>query len=161
MTMATGRDMPAARANVAAIAVDEPHSSVDWGAIIAGSVLAAAVATLLIVFGSALGLSLTSAYPGRGLPATGIVIAGALWVLWVEISCFLAGGYLAGRLRRRASPSATAHEVEVRDGSHGLLVWAFCLVVGALITGATVSGVVSLGASAAGGAANAAADPAA
>ena len=159
MAMATGRDEPGPRGSpvAATIAFDEPHSFVDWGAIIAGSVLAAAVATLLIVFGSALGLSLTSAYPGRGLPAAGIVIAGALWVLWVEISCFLAGGYLAGRLRRRANPAATPHEVEVRDGSHGLLVWAVCLVVGALITGATVSGVVSLGASAAGGAATAAA----
>ena len=143
-----------------AIAVEEPHSFVDWGAILAGSVLAAAVATLLLVFGSALGLSLTSAYPGRGLPAAGLVIAGALWILWVEVTCFLAGGYLAGRLRRRVSPAATPHEVEVRDGSHGLLVWALCLVVGALVTGAALSGVVSLGARAAGGAAAAAPDPA-
>jgi hypothetical protein len=143
-----------------AIAVDEPQSYVDWGAIIAGTVLAAAVATLLLVFGSALGLSLTSAYPGRGLPPLGLIIAGALWILWVEITCFLAGGYLAGRLRRRVSPSATSHEVEVRDGSHGLLVWALSLIIGALITGATVSGVISLGGRAAGGAA-AASDPSA
>jgi hypothetical protein len=146
---------------VAAIAAEEPSSYVDWGAILAGSGLAAAVATLLLVFGSALGLILTSAYPGRGLPTAGLVIAGALWILWVEVSCFLAGGYLAGRLRRRAKPQATTHEVEVRDGSHGLLVWALCLIVGALITGATVTGVVSLGASAVGGAAATALDPSA
>lgn len=161
MAIGTGGDRPVSRETSIAVALEEPRSFVDWGAILAGTVLAAAVATLLLVFGSALGLSLTSAYPGRGLPAAGIVIAGALWILWVEVSSFLAGGYLAGRLRRRVSPTATAHEVEVRDGSHGLLVWALCLLVGALITGATVSGVISLGASAAGGAAGAATEPAA
>ena len=133
---------------------------IDWGAIFAGAILASAVAILFLAFGSALGLSLTSAYPWRGLPATGLVIAGALWVLWVQVSCFFAGGYLAGRLRRRVDAAATPHEVEVRDGSHGLLVWALCLVVGALITGAALSGVISLGARVASGATSPAAEPA-
>ena len=42
-------------------------------------------------------------------------------VIWVTVTSFLAGGYLAGRMRRRRSVSP--HETEVRDGVHGLLVW--------------------------------------
>ena len=44
----------------------------------------------------------------------------------------MAGGYLTGRMRRRFH-DATEHESDVRDGAHGLLVWAGALVVGAII----------------------------
>ena len=40
--------------------------------------------------------------------------------------------YITGRLRRRFN-DATEHESDVRDGAHGLLVWAGALVVGAII----------------------------
>ncbi len=100
---------------------------IDWGAIFAGAILASAVAILFLAFGSALGLSLTSAYPWRGLPATGLVIAGALWVLWVQVSCFFAGGYLAGRLRRRvdaaATPTRWRYGMEVTGYSSGHSAW--------------------------------------
>ena len=98
-------------------------SAVDWAAIIAGGVLAIAISFILLTFGSAIGLSLTSPYEGEGRSLAFLGVASGLWVVWVQISSFIAGAYLAGRLRRRL-PDATAHEVEVRDGSHGLLVWA-------------------------------------
>jgi hypothetical protein len=44
----------------------------------------------------------------------------------------MAGGYLTGRLRRRFN-DATEHESDVRDGAHGLIVWAGGLVVSAII----------------------------
>ncbi len=54
----------------------------------------------------------------------------------------MAGGYLTGRMRRRFH-DATEHESDIRDGAHGLLVWAGALVVGAIIAvgglGAAVS----------------------
>ena len=49
-----------------AIASDNDHSYVDWSAIFAGTVLASAISFVLLTFGSAIGLSLTSAYEGRG-----------------------------------------------------------------------------------------------
>ena len=52
----------------------------------------------------------------------------------------MAGGYLTGRLRRRAY-DATAHEVEVRDGSHGLVVWALGVLVAGYLA---ASGIASL-----------------
>jgi ABC-type branched-subunit amino acid transport system permease subunit len=38
------------------------------------------------------------------------------------------GGYIAGRVRR--SVAGPAEEVEIRDGVHGLAVWALAVVLG-------------------------------
>ncbi|MDQ6437313.1 hypothetical protein RB623_24945 [Mesorhizobium sp. LHD-90] len=99
--------------------VADDRSYVDWPAILAGTLLATAVSFVLLTFGSALGLSLTSAYEGEGLSVMGYAIAAALWLLWVQISSFFAGGYLTGRLRRRFG-DATEQESDLRDGAHGL-----------------------------------------
>lgn len=120
-------------------------SAVDWPAIIAGGILATAITFILITFGSAIGLSLTSPYEGAGRSLTFLAVAAGLWVVWVQISSFIAGGYLAGRLRRRL-PDATPHEVEVRDGSHGLLVWAVGVLVGAMLAASVAGSVASTGA---------------
>src|SRR5690606_21535417 len=61
-----------------------------------------------------------------------IAIAAASWLLWVQISSFMAGGYITGRLRKRHN-DATEDESDVRDGAHGLLVWGGALIVGAVI----------------------------
>ena len=104
----------------------------DWPAIIAGAVLATAISFVLITFGSAIGLSMSSAEPGSGVSLSWLAIVAGLWLLWVQISSFLAGGYLTGRLRRRHG-DATEHELDIRDGSHGLVMWALGLLVGAMI----------------------------
>ena len=121
-------------------------SIVDWAAIIAGGLLATAISFILITFGSAIGLSLTSPYEGSGVSAAFLAVAVGLWVVWVQISSFMAGAYLAGRLRRRL-PDATVHEVEVRDGSHGLLVWALGVVIGAMLAASVASSAARTGAS--------------
>jgi len=110
----------------------EHHSYVDWPAVIAGIVLATAISLVLLTFGSAVGLSFTNFRTFTGVSPIWVAIAAASWLLWVEISSFMAGGYLAGRMRRRFN-DATEHESDVRDGAHGLLVWAGALVVGAII----------------------------
>lgn len=110
----------------------EHHSYVDWAAIIGGIVLASAISVLLLAFGSAIGLSFANFDAADDVNPIWIAIAAASWLLWVQISSFMAGGYLTGRLRRRFS-DATEHESDVRDGAHGLLVWAGALVVGAII----------------------------
>lgn len=106
-------------------------SYVDWPAIIAGIVLASAISILLLTFGSAIGLTMTD-FDGEGVDPVWVAIAAALWLLWVQVSSFMAGGYITGRLRRRHT-GATEHEVDVRDGAHGILVWAGALVLGAFL----------------------------
>lgn len=125
-------------------ATDEFRDYVDWPAIVAGVVLASAISLVLLTFGSAIGLSFANFHGGTGVSPIWIGIAAASWLLWVEVSSLMAGGYLAGRLRRRIN-DATEHEVDVRDGAHGLLVWAGALVLGALIAatgiGATITAI--------------------
>ncbi|RLP27911.1 hypothetical protein [Mesorhizobium sp. YM1C-6-2] len=120
----------------------EERSYVDWPAIIAGTVVASAISLVLLTFGSAIGLSLTSAYEGTGISLAGFAIAAALWLVWVQVSGFFAGGYLTGRMRRRHY-DATEEESDIRDGSHGLAVWGLGVLIGALIAFSGLTAAVS------------------
>ena len=110
----------------------EHHSYVDWPAVFAGIVLASAISLVLLAFGSAIGLSFADFNAADDVNPVWIAIAAASWLLWVQISSFMAGGYITGRMRRRFN-DATEDESDIRDGAHGLLVWAGALVVGAII----------------------------
>ncbi len=126
----------------------ENASYVDWAAIIAGVVIASAISLVLITFGSAIGLNFLDFNAREGAPAFLIGIGAASWFLWVQISSFMAGGYLTGRLRRRHF-DATEDESDMRDGAHGLLVWGGAMIIGAVLA---VSG-IGAAANAVGGAA--------
>lgn len=116
-------------------------SYLDWSPILGGAVLAAAITTVMAAFGSAIGLSMVSADTTRSSGLTALAIAGGLWALWVTISACAAGGYLAGRMRRPVR-DATAHERQVRDGAHGLVVWAAGALLVATLTSSAVTGAV-------------------
>lgn len=124
------------------ISADAEGSYVDWGSIIGGVVLASAISVVMLTFGSAIGLSYSSASAATKGFAIGAGIGAALWFVWVQVSGFMAGAYLAGRLRRRKH-DAIDHEVEVRDGSHGLLVWAGGVLVGTLLALSGLSSVTA------------------
>lgn len=124
------------------VAGDSDRSYIDWPAVIAGTVLATALSFVLLTFGSAIGLSMTSAEAGEGVSLFWLAIAAALWLLWVQVSSFLAGGYLTGRMRRRHG-DATEYESDVRDGSNGLVVWALGVLLGAVIAFWGVAGTIS------------------
>jgi hypothetical protein len=126
-------------------AVTHDRSYVDWAAIFAGTVIATAITLVLTGFGSAVGLSMTSPFAGKGFSGMAIVIAIGLWVIWVAVTSLMAGSYVTGRMRRRAG-DANAHEVSVRDGAHGLVVWALSALVGALIAAMSVAGAARTGA---------------
>jgi len=101
---------------------DHAHLA-DWHAILAGAVFAASLWVLFGTFGSSIGLSMASPYRGEGASMTLFAVAIGLWSVWTVLTSVMAGGYLAGRLRRRLA-STRDHEVTVRDGIHGLIVWA-------------------------------------
>jgi len=137
--------------------VTSDGSYLDWGAILAGSVFALAISFVLISFGASLGLSLTSPYRGEGVSAAWLAIAAGIWFAWVMVTGFGAGGYVAGRLRRKAG-DATPDEVEMRDGGHGLMVWATGALISTVLAASGVGGLVSSGSSAAGTAADVASE---
>jgi len=126
-----------------------PGSSfVEWGAVLAGAALAAAISFVLLTFGAAIGLSATSPWPNSGASAKVIASVAVFWAMAQQIGAFMAGGYVAGRMRSRWHE--TGHEADFRDGLHGGLVWAVGVVIGAALflsaagstakTGAEVAG---------------------
>jgi hypothetical protein len=120
----------------------DDKSYVDWSAIFAGILLATAISVVMISFGSAIGLNFLDFNAREGASPIFVGIAAASWFLWVEISSFMAGGYLTGRLRRRHFDSSE-DESDLRDGAHGLLVWAGAAVLGAMIALGGVGAVVN------------------
>jgi hypothetical protein len=119
-------------------------SFVEWGAVFAGAVLAGAISFVLLTFGAAIGLSATSPWPNSGVSAKVIVSLAIFFAMAQHIGAFMAGGYVAGRMRSRWGD--TADEVEFRDGLHGGLVWAVGIVIGAALVFATAGAVVRTGA---------------
>lgn len=125
-------------------AASAPQSYVDWGAILVGAFIAAAISFVMITFGAAIGLSMTALNTASTATATAMLLAGGLWLLWAQVSGFVDGAYMAGRLQRRV-PDATEHESEMRDGGHGLAVWAVGLAAGlVLASGIAVLGTVGV-----------------
>ncbi|KRE11699.1 hypothetical protein ASE66_24615 [Bosea sp. Root483D1] len=124
---------------VVAPSTGNSSSYLDWSPIIGGAVIAAAITTIMAAFGSAIGLSMVSADTSRSSGLTALAIAAGLWALWITISACAAGGYLAGRMRR-PTPDATVHERHVRDGAHGLVVWAAGALLVAMLTSSALTG---------------------
>jgi hypothetical protein len=112
------------------------HCYVDWCAVLAGALIACAIFVLLTTFGSAIGLTLTSPYPGSGFSGRVATWVIGIWEIWVAVSAFAVGGYFAGRLRHRVH-DATEHESDVRDSAHGLVVWAIAALLGTWIIATT------------------------
>ncbi len=119
-------------------------SYVEWSAVIAGAFLAAALSFVLLVFGSTIGLTATSPWPNSGLPAGLVAALAVFWAMAQQIASFLAGGYVAGRMRSRWGETRES-EAEFRDGLHGGLVWAVGVVIGAALLFATAGGVARTG----------------
>lgn len=125
---------------------------VEWGAIFAGAVLAAALSFVFLTFGAAIGLSAASPWPNSGASVKFIAGLAVFWTMVQQIGAFMAGGYIAGRMRSRWNET-TQHEVEFRDGLHGGLVWAVGLVIGVAILMASAGAAARTGIETAGRAA--------
>ena len=142
-----------------------PLAAVSWGAILGGAFVAAALALILLILGTGLGLTAVSPWAGEGMSATTLGIAAIAWLVFVHLSSSALGGYMAGRLRTRWSDIQT-DEVYFRDTAHGLMAWAVGIVLsaallssaatavlgGAAKAGATAAGTAVAGAAAAGAA---------
>lgn len=126
-------------------------SYIDWAAVLGGGVVAAASMGLFTLFGAALGLSTISAEPGEGSPWLMLIVT-AFWTVLSMVAAYMAGGYVAGRMRRRLD-DASADEVSARDGINGLVVWGLGMLVGAWMAAGVVGTTVVATGTAVGGAA--------
>lgn len=118
------------------------HAYVDWGAIFAGAVIATAISFVLLTFSSGVGLSLTDPLDRDGFSLQTLGILTALWVIFVQVMSFGVGGYITGRVRTPAF-GATEDEVAVRDGVHGVAMWALAALAGAYLATSGIGSVAS------------------
>lgn len=110
-------------------------SYIEWGTIVAGTVLAIAISQVLLQFGIAVGIADMNDMR-TNVPTRLELISAGIYVLIIQLFASTLGGYLAGRMRAPIAGSPV-HEREIRDGIHGLLVWALgtVLVGMALVVG--------------------------
>jgi hypothetical protein len=114
--------------------------NLEWSAVLGGATIATAVGLILLSFGAALGLGVASPYEGEGLSPTAFAVAAGLYLLWVQVMSFYMGGYVTARMRTRA-PELSEHEVDVRDGLHGLVMWGVGVIAAAAIAFVGLGGV--------------------
>ena len=114
--------------------LDDAHSAVSWGAILAGSTASAALTLVMVAFGIGVGFSVVSPWAEHGISATTFTIPAGIYLIVMAMIPATIGGYLAGRLR---SQWQTVHEHEryFRDSAHGFLVWALATIVCAAVLG--------------------------
>ncbi|MFC7333899.1 hypothetical protein [Rhodocista pekingensis] len=117
------------------VEVVPPTRRISWGAVFAGVVLGLAVNLLLNLLGIGIGLTTIDPAQADGSPAAGSLGIGAAiwWVLAMLASTFL-GGYTAAHL---------AGTRQRGDGIlHGLVAWAFLLLLTFYLVTSAVGGLV-------------------
>ena len=115
----------------------------EWGPIVAGAIAAAALALVLHAFALAIGLSVSSAAPTWRDASFALILLSGLYVVLAALASYGFGGYLAGLMRVGRS---SREDADLRDGLHGLLVWALATLLTALIGLATAQSLTRLGA---------------
>ena len=109
---------------------------VQWAPAIAGALAAASLAFVLHAFAAAMGLAVSSTAPTWRDASMALQLLSGLYLVFAAIVSLGVGGYIAGRMRTPVA--ATEDEVEFRDGTHGLLVWAIATILTVLMTWAAV-----------------------
>ena len=133
---------------VEAVAVEgreSPLSSISWSAVIAGAVVSAALALVLLVL--CIGLKLTAVSPWVASTSTAMLgVTTIVGAVLVQLIASAVGGYVAGRLRTKW---VAVHDDEVyfRDTAHGFIVWAVATLATAGFLASAASTATGAGAS--------------
>lgn len=108
--------------------------TLDWTSIVAGALVAAAVSAILVTFGAAVGLGVSSSSPSWRDASIALWLLSGVFLILQSLVSFGCGGYLAGRVRSPYS-SRVAEETERRDGFHGVSSWALAVLIGGVAVG--------------------------
>ncbi|MGY4504624.1 hypothetical protein ACVWYH_008581 [Bradyrhizobium sp. GM24.11] len=112
----------------------EERRSIQWSSVIAGAFAAGAMSFILVSFGVAVGLGVSSASPTWRDASAALALLSGLYLMIQAIVSFGFGGYIAGRTARPAPELATIEDDgERRDGLHGLTSWALAVLIGATL----------------------------
>lgn len=129
------------RSDVVSIGVST--SFLQWTPVVAGAFVASAVSLILIAFGAALGMSITSSSPTWRDTSSVLTVASGLYLLLAALVAFGVGGYVAGRLRERWDPSASRDVIEFRDGTHGIVAWGLAVIITGAVAVTSASNLAS------------------
>lgn len=116
-------------------------SGICWASVIAGTVVSLAITILLLWFGTALGLTVSSPWADSGVSATTFKIATGLYLVVVAMISSALGGHIAGRLRGGWDSTTHANEVYFRDTAHGFVTWATATFIGAVLLASAAAGI--------------------
>ncbi|WFU76706.1 hypothetical protein [Bradyrhizobium sp. CB2312] len=115
-------------------AIVEDRRTIQWGSVLAGAFAAGAMSFILVGFGVAIGLGVSSASPTWRDASAALALLSGLYLIIQAIVSFGFGGYIAGRTTRPAPALATIEDDgERRDGLHGLTSWALAVLIGAAL----------------------------
>lgn len=108
-------------------------SPIQWGPVIAGAFTAAALAFVLHAFAAAVGLAVSSTAPTWRDASVGLWLLSGVYLILVALASYGLGGYVAGLIRERFTDGRLRDEIDLRDGLHGLLVWALATLLTAVM----------------------------
>ncbi|OKO77668.1 hypothetical protein, partial [Bradyrhizobium sp. NAS96.2] len=105
---------------------------IQWSPVFAGALVATALSAILIGFGAAVGLGVSSSSSSWRDASAALALLSGLYLILQALVSFGVGGYIAGRAHRiiGATPSDV---IEASDGLHGLTAWAIAVILGAAI----------------------------
>ena len=115
--------------------------TLHWTPIVAGAFVAAAVSSILVTFGAAIGFGVSSTAPTWRDASIALWVASGIYLILQALVSFGCGGYVAGRCRLPYEGGA-GEDIERRDGLQGIASWALAVVIGILLTA-----VIAMGAS--------------
>ena len=110
----------------------DPAWRLSWSSIVLGALTATAVSSILITFGAAIGLGVSSASPTWRDASVALWLLSGTFLLLIALVSFGCGGYFAGRTRP-AYGTAMAEDVERRDGWHGIASWALAVILSVIL----------------------------
>jgi hypothetical protein len=113
--------------------------TLQWTPIVAGAFVAAAVSSILVAFGAAVGLGVSSTAPTWRDASVALWVLSGIYLILQALVSFGCGGYVAGRCRLPYGGGA-AEETERRDGLQGIASWALAVVLGVLLAAVIAMG---------------------
>jgi len=110
------------------------HPLVDWGAAIAGTLIAIALGFTFLVLGVAIGATAMNPWAGASEQAPAWTVGGGLWLVFSNLVALQVGAFVAARAARWPDHHGGLLQ--------GLVVWALAFVVLAGAMGFGVAGVL-------------------
>ncbi len=106
--------------------------TLQWTPIVAGAFTACAVSSIMTMFGTTIGLGVSSTAPTWRDASVALWVLSGIYLILAALISFGCGGYLAGRTRVPYGETV-ADDAEKRDGLHGVTSWALAVVLGAAL----------------------------